>query len=789
MSLEKKNWSILVAGVVQSVGFRPFIKRLADKLGLKGYVQNLGDAGVKIMLFMATKEDVDNFVKRINEEKPDLAVILDIEIKSEESSIDKNYENRFLIIPSEKKKGMGDKTGFSALPPDISICNECIEDMKRPGRRFEYVFTSCTNCGPRYSAIIELPYDRPNTSFKNFPLCDDCLEEYINPDDRRFHAQTTCCSVCGPKYQMFLWKNNKWIKRPLNWRFVADSLKKGKIWAVMGISGTHFFLDALNQEIVSKFRNIRRKRSNKPFAVLMDSINTVKKYCFVSPEDEKLLSSVRRPIVILPVKNRELWDPVIPSLKSLGVMLPYTGIHHVLFWNEAPKALIATSANIPGIPMPIHPNGVFKVAENIAYGVLVHDRPIIQRVDDSLIRSFGKNHVIIRRSRGYVPQPLFHKEFTDTPNMLSVGAEENNTVSVFKNGWFIPSQHLGHIKNIEGLEFEKTTIQHLEKLFDIKPEVIIRDLHPTFQSSILAKEIAEQEKNIEYSVVHHVAHVASLGLDLGIKKEETILAWAVDGYGFGADGNAWGGELIFLRDDHWERRSSLIPINYLGGDLNAIYPGRMLSLYLLEMGLDPNEFLGGREEELFRHGTLELNYLKKAFYEGKRDILTTSLGRLLDSISALLGICTIRSYRGEPAMALEGVALRYEKEIDTDIFIIAGEDGTLKLDNKSILREVLEMFLQREPVDFIAKWTHIAIARSMGELMLRTERSRKQQIDYFGITGGVAYNKIISLELSRFLKEQDVKLSFHNNIPPGDAGISVGQLFFIGRVINNENTK
>lgn len=776
MHSRENGWIISLQGVVQSVGFRPFVKKLADKMGIRGYVRNLGDAGVEIGVIEVDKTLLREFIERLKKEKPELAEIVHLEYKpiGFSRATPSQGDGKFKILPSLGRKG--GNTGFSALPPDISICDNCLEDMKRQKRRRMYAFTSCTDCGPRYSTILGVPYDRPRTSFADFPLCSECLEEYSSPDDRRFHAQTTCCIACGPQYQA-VWWDKGWKEEKTDWNKIATSLREGSIWAVMGIGGTHYFLNALDAESVRKFRAARRRKSNKPFAVMMRDLNVVKKFCHVSPEDIQQLLSVRRPIVILPAKNPEMWREVSPGLDTIGVMLPYTGIHYILFWSGAPEVLVATSANFPGIPMPIDPREVLETAKGIADGVLIHNRRIVQRIDDSVVKSLGNHHVIIRRSRGFVPQPRFHKSLAGIQG-VALGAEENNTAAVVKNGWVIQTQHLGHVTNIETLEFERNAVQHLFDLFDIRPNFVAVDLHPSFHSRGLGVEIVEEFMIPLIEVQHHVAHACSLMLDHGLGREEEVMVWACDGFGHGTDGQAWGGELIIIEGEKWERQATLKPVRYDGGDRNASFPGRMLILYALEAGIDVLELARQKSiETILPNGKLELDYLLSLVRKKPR-LVTSSVGRLLDALSVLLEAGNIRSYRGEPAMRLEALALLGKKHLSPKVFVLPSYARGYELDGVGLFKEAMNLLDQGHACPDIALWAHRSLAISMGEIarLLGDEKG----IERIGFSGGVAYNKIITENLREFVVDSGLEFLMHKNVAPGDAGISAGQLYYAG---------
>ncbi len=779
---------INITGVVQSVGFRPFIQKLAAKLEIMGYVRNLASAGVEIVI-KSTNNEVDEFVNRIKEDKPELAIILKsnvIEVDSDE--IDPGYlEGQFKIIPSKKDKE--DKSGFSALPPDVAICDDCIEDMGSDPR-LNYSFTSCTNCGPRYTAIYELPYDRPQTAFRDFPLCETCNAEYTDISDRRLHAQTTCCTECGPIFTMYEKNEDSWESRSsFKWEEVNNGLARGEIFVIMGIGGSHIVSDALNTDKIQFLRENKRKKTDKPFAVMMQNIETIRKYCITTKKDEKLLTSVRRPILILPIREdfMDEFEFISPGLLTLGVMLPYTGMHYNLFDKKlkaSTEVLLMTSANELGVPMPITQetitadSSIFQFADKI----MIHNRKIAQRVDDSVIRSHGDNHLLIRRSRGYVPQPLYLQSLENHGDMISLGAEENNTGAIMKNGWVVPSQHIGHIQNYECLSFLQSSLDHLVDLFNLDPKYLILDLHPDFLNRKLIPNYLDL-KTIE--VQHHLAHVASLALDNNMEHSEPIMAWALDGYGYGTDGQAWGGELIYLNNGDWNRVASTSSLGYDGADVNAKYPGRMLLKYMIAGDLPVREvFTDDKLAYYFKHASREFDVINRST---ENRLTTTSVARLLDSVSALLKVSNIRSYRGEPAIKLEDMALRYNHRIKfdddyLDSFIV--NDSMPKIDTITIFSEIYENYKNNTSPIKIAYLTHELLGSSMARLgMILAEDF---DLNKLGLTGGVAFNKLITQSMQNYLKDNDLELLLHNHISPGDAGISAGQLNYAGMVMDKQ---
>lgn len=756
-------WHLQITGIVQSVGFRPRVKNIADQLSIHGYVRNLGNEGVEILID-DSEQRVQEFVNTLQEHKPELAEIFTIKRKI----INSQHYYDFQILSSQATSST---TGFSPLPPDIAICDDCIKDLyNRHSQRYDYPFISCTNCGPRYSAIIKFPYDRENTAFRDFPLCATCYEEYTTPSDRRFHAQTTCCSNCGPHYKL-LEKGNyiQQVTESIHWKMLVTEINAGKIVYMMGQGGAHFVANALNSSAVERLRKSKRKESMKPFAVMMKSMEVVEKYCNVTAEDCRLLQSSRRPIVILPIKDASAlpYEYISPGLDTLGVVLPYSSLHFLLFKYNAAEVLILTSANKPGIPMPItasiDPNDWPQ-----ADFFLLHNREIVQRVDDSVVRSLGTQHPIIRRARGYTPQPIFHEELKELEMSIALGGSEVNTGAILSNGWATATQHIGTLKNVETLKFLNIAMDHLIDLYALQPKNILVDLHPTFLNRNLVPYYQQRFKDIQlYEVQHHKAHAYSLILDSGGSFNDSYLIWSVDGYGYGDDGMAWGTELFRIQQGEVSRVSSTQAINYFGGDINTTYPGRMLLSLLLHADIEPDKLLLNRAEQLFPQGNTEYQYLKRKFAE-QPTMTTTSVARIMDAIAALLDITTRKSYRGEPAIRLEAVA-NQSKHMYDEVFVDRSD-----LQTDELIQAVIKMSNVASAAD-VAAFTHDSVANSLAELA--KTHADQHSIDNIGFTGGVAYNRRIANRLTQNLTEYNFLT--HKSIPPGDGGISYGQIAYL----------
>lgn len=721
---------INVNGIVQGVGFRPFVYRIACELNLKGYVQNLGDAGVEIVV-EGRKEEIKKFLKALEEKKPPLAEIKEIKVKWMRGRKFSKFE-----IKKSREKG---KEGISIIPPDVAICNECIEDMKK-GRRKNYFFTTCTNCGPRFTIIKRLPYDRHNTTMEKFEMCEDCRKEYKNPANRRYHAQTIACLNCGPK--IFLSQKQKIIceGEEAIWK-AAQLLNEEKILAIKGIGGYHI---ACITRCAKKLRKMLN-REQKPFALMVKDIKKAKEIAYVSKEEEKLLSSYIKPIILLK-KRKEIPD-VAPGLHNYGIMLPYTGLHYMLF-KKINEPLIMTSANMPGKPIIKDDEEIKEMG--IEY-ILFYNREIYHRCDDSIAKFIGNKPVLIRRSRGYVPNAIELK--FNAKNIIGFGAEENVTICFLRRKFAFISQHIGDLKHYETFEFFEQTLHHFKNLLKFKAEAIACDLHPNF----ITTKYAEEEKLPLFRIQHHHAHVAKAMGEHGI---EEAIGIAIDGIGYGEDGNMWGGEILHCWMEGYERIGHLQEHPMIGGDLATKYPLRMVAGILKE---DVAEFLHDRRDA-FPHGEKEIEIvLKEANKDG---IKTSSCGRCLDAVASLLDICHVMSYDGEPAMKLESIAKKGKNILEIEPVIKNNVINT-----KHLFEELLENINERK--EDLAYSAEHYIANSLAELAV--EKAIEKGIKDIVIAGGCAYNEHIVKVIEKKALQNCLNFYINKKVPCGDGGISFGQ--------------
>jgi hydrogenase maturation protein HypF len=748
---------IKVSGIVQGVGFRPFIYRIAVENGLVGYVRNRGDAVVEIVV-EGKKKDVKQFLKDLKEKKPPLARIYDA--KTNYTEDENNFEQFTISQSSENVELSG-----SVIPPDVSICDECLGELRDPkNKRYNYFFITCTNCGPRYTIIEKLPYDRRNTTMQGFPMCDFCSREYNDLANRRFHAQTVACPKCGPK--VYLTTNNGESAEhedPIG--EAGRLLEEGYIVAIKGNGGFHIAASTTKSDPIVRLRKVKH-RAQKPFAIMARDIDTVKSFAEVSRKEAELLTCHIKPIVLL--KKRDdcyLSELVSPGLRNIGVMLPYTGLHTMLFDKVREPAFVMTSANPPSEPIVTENVEAMKKLGSVVDFFLFHNRTIAHRCDDSVVRLHGEYQSIIRRSRGYAPEPVHLKRLAKSC-VLGVGAELNVTSCVLLCNKAFISKHIGDVENLETLGFFRSAINHLIRLTNSRVEVIACDLHPKFTTTKLARTLGDKLGCPVVPVQHHHAHIAAL---MGEHDVDEMVGIACDGFGYGSDGNAWGGEILYCNRDGFERLGHLQEQPMVGGDLATLYPLRMAA-GILHGEADIEGWLFSNSDH-FPHGRNEVEVIVKQLEKASTP-RTTSCGRVLDAVSAILGVCYERTYEGEPAMKLESAALNGK-----DVLHLSPRFNENVIDTTLLVHEI---FNQRGkyPVANLACSAQSYLARGLAELAV--EEAERLKVGFIGFSGGVAHNEYITLTIRRIVEENSFKFFVHNKVPPGDGGISFGQAVATG---------
>lgn len=744
---------IRVGGIVQGVGFRPFVYRRATAHGLAGRVKNLGDAGVEIIL-EGPEEQIEAFLTDLRREPPPLASVESVGVEWGTP----NGLDAFEIVSSSDASG-----GTGTIPPDTGMCSACLEDMRDPTSRYAgYWATACVDCGPRFTVIRDLPYDRPRTAMDEFPMCQACQAEYEDPGDRRYHAQAIACPDCGPQLSLLDVPGKTVAEQENAIRETATRLAEGEILAIKGIGGTHLATDATDTDAVTRLRE-RTGRPAKPFAVMAPSVEAVEEFARVTESGREALSSLRRPIVLVETDEQSPWlAGVAPGLHTLGVMLPYAGLHHRLFeFIDAP--LVMTSGNLPGRPMCTTAQAIRERLDHVVDGALVHDRAIVARCDDSVVRFAGGQRHFLRRSRGWVPQPLPRPGDGGAGDVLALGPAFDVTVALGRDDEIVLSQHIGDVDGPETLDFLRDASDHLTEITGATPDLIVCDLHPTFETTAEADRLASQGLAGPIQVQHHHAHAAAL---LGEHDRERAIVITADGTGYGPDGSVWGGEVLDATLSAASRVGGIDTFKLPGGEAAIDQPARVLADILS----DPTTI----DDYLVDTGTVtDANgaaTVRRQTDQAVNTPETTSAGRFLDAISAMLGVCTERRYQGEPAMRLEATAAEGDP---LDISVPYCTRADQRVVDVARLTETLHERSGGSSTSDIAATAQWAMAEGLADIAIEAAQSR--DIEAIGFTGGVAYNDAISSHIRDRVAESGVTFLAPDRVPPGDAGVSYGQ--------------
>jgi len=727
---------IIIRGIVQGVGFRPFVYAKAREFGITGSVKNLGSE-VEIHAFGNRFEE---FLEALSRGTP-LSRIDSVNVRD----LRGDPPDTFTILES----GSGSLSGF--IPADVAICGDCIADIFTPGGRYEgYWATSCVNCGPRYSIINAIPYDRERTSMEAFSMCTACESEYTDPSCRRHHAQTIACAACGPRLSL-LRADGTPIAANDPIRETAALLDAGSIVAIRGIGGFHI---ACIEESAGVLKR-RLGRSEQPLAV-MASLEEVERIAVVSDRDRRILHSRARPIVVLE-KRDPTSHPAISGLHTIGCMLPYSGLHYLLFADLAHRLLVMTSANLPGYPMITDLASALDRLSGMVDYILTHDRRIVNRCDDSVVR----DGYIIRLSRGLAPK----RAAIDLGNecILGVGPELNSNISIYLGGFCVTSPHVGNVRNPRTLAYLQETVENLRGLVGARYDLVVHDLHPQFLSTRYAREVAEAAGAELLAVQHHRAHIAAA-------TREECVGIAIDGVGYGDDGTVWGGEVFAGQVPHLDRVAHLEVIPMPGGDLATRFPERML------YGILPTD---GVHDLLVSRGwsEIELGVLSRQVERGLNVAATSSTGRVLDAAAALLGVCREQTYDGEPAMKLEAAAYAGRASA-WDLEFLRDGTGVEVLSTRSILLEAYRRARAGERVRDIAASVQYNLARGIAAMAIRTADERG--IPRVALSGGVAYNRAIRETIRREVVGAGLELVMNREYPLGDGCISFGQVVYGG---------
>ncbi|GIX06932.1 MAG: carbamoyltransferase HypF [Candidatus Poribacteria bacterium] len=703
---------------------------------------------------------VQAFVEAIPRERPPLAAIDRIE----QREVPALGERAFRIRSSR-----GDPSRFTRISPDVATCEECRRELFDPrDRRYRYPFINCTNCGPRFTILRDIPYDRPNTTMAAFPMCSECEREYHDPLDRRFHAQPNACPRCGPH----VWFEKSGDSVPLAEREEAIALARrwlveGCILAIKGLGGFHLACDARNGEAVARLRR-RKRRSEKPFAVMVADLNWARHFCHVSEGEARALLDYRRPIVLLDRRqgvSEPIAEEVAPGNRTLGLFLPYTPLHELLFDPSQPDflpALVMTSGNLSEEPIAIGNEEARRRLGPLADGLLLHNREICTRCDDSVIRVEPDGAPTpIRRSRGYAPDPIrFHRRL---PSVLAVGAELKNTICLTREEYAFPSQHIGDLKNAEAYGFFRHTIDYFRRLFRIDPGWVAYDLHPDYLSTRYALE----ESGLPgIGIQHHHAHIVALLAEYGL--EEPIFGVSLDGTGYGLDGAIWGGEFLIADPVEFRRWGHLRYFPLIGGDQAVLEPLRVA------YALAERAFPDGVPEALIRRiGEERAALFKRMIVRGVNCPPTSSMGRLFDGISALIGVCERVSYEAQAAIELEHLA----EDVDAlEAYPFSwDQESPAQLDPCSIVRAVWEDLQRGTPRARIAGRFHETIAQAICQACLRARE--ETGIRTVGLSGGVFQNRRLLRRTHALLEAEGFRVLRHHKVPPNDGGIALGQAY------------
>lgn len=718
-------------------------------------MRNRGDAGVEILL-EGNKQGIQNFLRDLNEKKSPLALVHETIITP---LMGKNEHAKFTIYKSSEET----EFSGSVIPPDIAICADCMREL-RDSRdpRHDYFFITCTNCGPRFTIIERLPYDRENTTMRKFPMCNFCQHEYNDPLNRRFHAQTVACPTCGPKAYLTT-NSGEHVQHADPVREAGKLLSEGAILAVKGYGGFHVAASATRDNPLQALRRAKHRRA-KPFAIMARSLEAAKEFAEVTSKESILLSFYARPIVLLNKCDAYNLSPLVaPGLHNVGVMLPYSGLHYMLFDHVNDVAFVMTSANPPNQPIVKDNDEALKILGGIVDYFLFHNRKIAYRCDDSVLRVHGTHPAFIRRSRGYAPTPIMLKEKSEQC-VAGLGGELNNTACVLLENKAFISQHVGDVENIETRSFLQKSTRHLIRLTNSRVEAVACDLHPKFTTTRLAQELAEQNGWQLIQVQHHHAHVAALMMEYAL---DELVGVTCDGYGYGIDGGAWGGEILLCTREStgFKRLAHLEPQPLIGGDAATKYPVRMAA-GILSKNVNIEPWLLEHSSRLL-HGETEAKLVLQKLQKSVGVTNTTSCGRVLDAVAAVLGICYERTYEGEPAIKLESAGIKGKDVLNMEPII----DGCI-LDTSQMLHTVFKN-LGAESVANLAYSAHAYLARGLASLAVA--KAFEHGVKAVGFSGGAACNQILAEVMRRTVEAAGLKFLVHESVPAGDGGVSFGQ--------------
>lgn len=764
---KQKGVEILVRGTVQGVGFRPFVYNLATRLSLTGTVSNT-ECGVTINI-IGEDADIKEFLHTLSHNPPPLSTITDI---SEQPFFPDPVPDTFTITTS---LSAGEAT--TSIPPDVALCRDCLTELNDSrDRRHNYPFINCTNCGPRFSIIESIPYDRPKTSMKSFPMCTPCKNEYHDPADRRFHAQPNACHSCGPGIS---WhdRDGKHISTDNILNTAARALAADRVVALRGLGGFHLVVNGYSNRAVDILRK-RKKRPDKPLAIMVSDIRVLSDFCYCSESEKKLLLSPAHPVVLLRKKNNgQLAENLAPGIGEIGVMLPYTPLHHLLFSAEScPPVLVMTSGNESGTPICTANGDALHRLSSIADCFLLHNRDIVTRVDDSVAKIIGGRQMIFRRARGYVPEPL-HIPW-QLPKILACGGGLKSTFCLGRNHTCYLSQHIGDLHNLESYEFFLESIDHFKRLFQLEPEAVACDLHPDYMSSLYAEKL----KLPLYRIQHHHAHAVAVMGEHGLSSP--VLAIVMDGTGYGPDGTIWGGEILQVELTSYRRLGHLGRLHLPGGDRAATEPWRMGLSALFNTYGEKGLACENLPAPLKHISQASLETLRTMMCKSINSPLTSSCGRLFDAVASILGITQYISYEGQAAMELESLA---EKALTSPMKnlippnmhnyispFLYEKEGKWEICSTEFVKMLITGLAGGKSRAELALQFHLELVTALAGLtrILSSKTGIRQVV----LAGGCMQNSLLFEGLSSALHSSGLETYTGEKLPVNDGAISFGQI-------------
>lgn len=764
----RKALKIIVTGRVQGVGFRPFIYSLSKKYSLTGTVQNNLDS--LVIIAEGSPHDVTKMVGELKTAPPPLSKVKEIIIHQ----IPPIHFKEFTIIPSQ---ATGDTMPW--ITADAAVCAQCLEEMLNPhNRRFQYPFINCTQCGPRYTIIEGLPYDRPKTTMREFLMCPFCRKEYEDPSNRRHHAQPICCPACGPTVTLHSHIGESLAEHQAAITRTADLIKQGYIVGIKGIGGYHLACDAYQENVIEQVR-LRKKRPQRPLAVMVKSLDTARNLCHISKREEQILTSPEMPIVVLQRKKDCLLpENVSPGLSTIGLMLPYTPLHHLLFETSGLECIVMTSANPSGLPIQYKPDFLTHL-HNLWDYLLTHNRDIYLPIDDSVVQCDEKRMLYLRRARGFVPEPI--KTNSKVDQLIALGGNQKNTFAVGKQNHIVMSPHIGDLENEEMIHFFEQQLHHFKDWLGIEETYIAVDKHPLYASNAIAKRLKRKEISIQHHHAHHVSCMEDNGL------EEPCLGIILDGTGYGDDGHIWGFEFLYGNADSFERLAHLQYTPLPGGEKAVKEPWRNAVGMLLYHW--PKE---GKElaSQLFPEKGKEINVMERMINHQVNTPMAGTCGRLFDAVSAILGICLTSTYEGEGAIKLGDYMnkTKMEQSDETYSFYLKTKNKyQLQLDLSPMIGQIIQDRLNKQPLTKIIHAFHYTIVSCCVQTALTLVQKQPRLNRTVVLSGGSFQNIYLAREIHRRLQEKGFTVYSHKNVPCHDGGLSLGQIIIAAHAVSKKS--